>query len=33
MCNFRQELGTCVECEPTSNVPTFETSLQEARVV
>jgi len=25
--DFRQELGTCVECKPTSNAPTFETSL------
>ena len=30
--HFRQELGTCVECKPTSIAPTFETSLREARV-
>ena len=30
--DFRQELGTCVECKPTSIAPTFETSLREARV-
>ena len=29
--HFRQELGTCVVCKPTSIVPTFETSLREAR--
>ena len=23
LCNFRLEFGTCVDCEPTSNVPTF----------
>ena len=30
--DFRQELGTCVECKPTSIAPTFESSLREARV-
>ena len=30
--HFRQELGTCAECKPTSIAPRFETSLQEARV-
>ena len=28
-----KEFGICVECEPTSIVLTFETSLQEARIV
>ena len=28
MCNFRQEFGTCAECQPTSIVPAFEMSLQ-----
>ena len=27
----KNSFGTCVECDPTSVVPTFETSLQEAR--
>ena len=31
-CNFWLQFGTCVECEPTSNVPTFQTSIHEARV-
>ena len=30
--HFREELGTCVECKPTTTAPTFETSLREARV-
>ena len=29
----KNSFGTCVECDPTSVVPTFETSLQEARAV
>jgi len=33
LCNFRQELGTCVECEPISIVPTFQTPMHEARTV
>ena len=33
LCNFRLEFGTCVECEPSSNVPTFQTSMHEARTV
>ena len=27
-CHFRQELGTCVDFQPTSIVPTLETSLR-----
>ena len=30
--HFRQELGTCAECKPTSIAPRFETALREARV-
>ena len=33
LCDFRVELGTYVECEPTSIVPTFQTSIHEARAV
>ena len=29
MGHFRQELGTCVDCKPTSIVPTRETSLRD----
>ena len=28
---FRQELGTCVECNPTSIAPSFESSLRKVR--
>ena len=30
LCNFRVEFGTDVECEPTSIVPTFQTSTRGA---
>ena len=33
LCDFRVELGTFVECEPTSIVPTFQTSIHEGRAV
>ena len=33
LCDFRVELGTFVECEPTSIVLTFQTSIHEARAV
>ena len=30
LCHFRVEFGTCVECEPTSIVPIFQTSTRGA---